>query len=253
MPVVVRLSFREGEGRRSSGLLFPFKDARKPGPYCRCHGVEIGLQAMVARHLNYCATLGGGWHPEWVSFPLHDQRRDRHLVEFVQAACGGAGAARRVQWKREAKHRDGAGRFRGAACDSRSQGPAADEERQAAQLALEQVVDNCRPSNVELARRSGAAPSGDFVGLLDERDADPLRARDGRHRHQVSRSHPAGGPMTEDKRGSGLIGSVQVGLRQTVRGVYFERRHAEDGCSSLLNRVWPVATAGFATESLATV
>jgi len=162
--VVVRLSFREGEGRRSSGLLFPFKDARKPGPYCRCHGVEIGLQAMVARHLNYCATLGGGWHPEWVSFPLHDQRRDRHLVEFVQAACGGAGAARRVQWKREAKHRDGAGRFRGAACDPRSQGPAADEERQAAQLTLEQVVDHCRPSNVELARRSGATPSGDFVG-----------------------------------------------------------------------------------------
>jgi hypothetical protein len=208
---------------------------------------------VVARHLHHGATLGGGWHPKWVSLPLHDQRRDRHLVEFVQAACGRAGAARRVQWKREAKHRDGAGRFRGAACDSRSQGPAADEERQTAQLALEQVIDNCRPSNVELARRSGAAPSGDFVGLLDERDADLLRVRDGRHRHQVSRSHAAGGPMTEDKRGSRSIGSVQVGLRQTVRGVYFERRHADDGCSSLLNRAWRVAAAGFAIKSLASV
>jgi hypothetical protein len=47
--------------------------------------------------------------------------------------------------------------------------------------------------------------------------------------------------MTEDKRGSRSIDRVQVGLRQTVRGVYFERRHADDGCSSLLNRVWPVA------------
>jgi hypothetical protein len=208
---------------------------------------------MVALHLHYCATLGRGWHPEWVSFSLHDQRRDRHLLELVQAACGGAGTTRRLQWKREAKHRDGAGRFRGAACDSRSQGPAADEERQAAQLAFEQVFDDCRPSNVELARRSGAAPSRDSVGLLDERDADPLRAGDGRHRRQVSRSHPAGGPMTEDKRGSRSIGSVQVGLRQTARGVYFERRHADDGCSSLLNRVWPVAAAGFATDSLATI
>jgi hypothetical protein len=184
---------------------------------------------------------------------LHDQRWHRHRVKLVQAACGRAGAARRVQWKREAKHRDGAGRFCGAACDSRSQRPAADEERQAAQLALEQVVDNGRPSSVELARRSGAAPSGDFVGLLDERDADPLRARDGRHRHQVSRSHAAGGPMTEDKRSSRSIGSVQVGLRQTVRGVYFERRHADDGCSSLLNRAWRVAAAGFAIKSLASV
>jgi hypothetical protein len=48
--------------------------------------------------------------------------------------------------------------------------------------------------------------------------------------------------MTENKRGSRMIGSVQVGLRQTVRGVYFDR-HADDGCSSLLNRVWPVAAA----------
>ena len=253
MPRVVRLSFRDGEGGCSSGLLFPFKYAGKPGSYCRCHGVEIGLQAVVARHLHHGATLGGRWHPEWVSLPLYDQRWHRHRVKLVQAACGRAGAARRVQWKREAKHRDGAGRFRGSACDSRSQGPAPDDERQAAQLALEQAFDHCRPSNVELARRSGAAPSGDFVGLLDERDADPLRARDGRHRNQVSRSHPAGGPMTEDKRGSRSIGSVQVGLRQTVRSVYLERRHADDGCSSLLNRVWPVAAAGFATESLATV
>ena len=95
------------------------------------------------------------------------------------------------------------------------------------------MVDHCRPSNLELARRSGTAPSGDFVGLFDERNADPLRARDDRHRHQISRSHPAGGPMTENKRGSGFIGSVQVGLRHTVRGVYFERRHADDGCSSV--------------------
>jgi len=59
--------------------------------------------------------------------------------------------------------------------------------------------------------------------------------------------------MTEDKRGSRSIGSVQVGLRQTVRGVYFERLHADDGCSSLLNRAWRVAAAGFAIKSLASV
>jgi hypothetical protein len=59
--------------------------------------------------------------------------------------------------------------------------------------------------------------------------------------------------MTEDKRGSRLMDSVQVGFRQPVRGVYFERRHADDGCSSLLNRAWRVAAAGFAIKSLASV
>jgi hypothetical protein len=44
-----------------------------------------------------------------------------------------------------------------------------------------------------------------------------------------------------------------MGLRQTVRGIYFECRHADDGCSSLLIWCGRRPRQGFATESVATV
>ena len=76
--------------------------------------------------------------------------------------------------------------------------------------------------------RSGSASPGDAVGLLDERDADPFRARDARHRHQISGSHPSSGSMTEDQRGSRLVSGIQMDVRPTVRGVHFEHRHPGD-------------------------
>ena len=71
-------------------------------------------------------------------------------------------------------------------------------------------------------RRSRRAPAGDTVGLLDERDADPLRAGDVRHRHEIFRSDTARRSVTEHERGSRLSGGMQVGLRLTVRSVHFE-------------------------------
>ena len=137
-------------------------------------------------------------------------------------------AAWRLQREREAEHRDGAGRLGGAAGHSRAHGATAGDERQPAQLVRAQVVDHRRPGGVELACRSGSASSRDAVGLLDERDADPLRARYAGHRNQIWRRHSSGGAVTEDERGSWLIGGMQVNVRLTVRGVHFEHRHVCD-------------------------
>ena len=178
------------------------------------------------------AMLGAGRHPKWVSLPLHDEHRDGYRVELVQAACC-ASAAGRSQREREAKHGEGTGRFGGATGDPRSQGSAADEKRQAAQLAREQVFDRCQPSSVELARRRRAAAACDTVGLLDERDAHPFRSRNVGHRHQVWRSHPSPSPMAEDQGGSRFRRGMHVGSCQTVRRLELERGHSGDGCDRL--------------------
>ena len=94
------------------------EDLFQPWPDRGCHGVKISLQAVVARHLHYPAMLALGRHAKWVSFPLDDQSGNVHRSEFVQAARS-AGAARGVQWEREAEHRDRADRLGGAACDPR--------------------------------------------------------------------------------------------------------------------------------------
>ena len=106
-----------------------------------------------------------------------------------------------------------------------------DDERQPPQLAAEQVVDHGRPGGVELARRSRSASTGDAVGLLDERDADPFRARDPGHRHEVRCGHASTGSVTEDQRGPWPIGDMQVGVRLAMRGVDFHHRHAGNGGS----------------------
>jgi hypothetical protein len=116
------------------------QDPWKPGPDGGCHGLEVRFQAVVTRHGDDGSMLGGGWHPKRVSLPLNDEDRDSHRVELGQAACRGR-AARRSQWEREAKHGEGTGHLGGAAGNPRSQGSTADEKRQAAQLAREQVVD----------------------------------------------------------------------------------------------------------------
>ena len=52
-----------------------------------CDSLQVRFQAVVTRHLHDGATLGGGWHPEWVSLTLHDEHGDSHRVELVHAAC----------------------------------------------------------------------------------------------------------------------------------------------------------------------
>jgi hypothetical protein len=206
------------------------QDTRKPGPDGGCHGLEVGFQAVVTRHLHDGAMLGGGRHPEWVSLTLNDEHRDGHRVELVQAACR-ARAAGRSQGEREAKHGEGTGHFGGAAGDPRAQGSAADEKRQAAQLAREQVIDRCRPSSVELSRRRGTPAACDTVGLLDERDAHPFRSRNVGHRDEVCRSHASPSPVAEDQGGSRFSRGMHVRSRQTVRRIKLERGHPGDGCS----------------------
>jgi hypothetical protein len=206
------------------------QDTRKPGPDGGSHRLEVRFQAVVTRDLHDGAMLGGGWHPEWVSLPLHDEHRDGHRIELVQAACC-VGTAGRSQWEREAKHGEGTGHFGGAAGDPRSQGSASDEKRQTAQLAREQVIDRCGPSSVELSRRRGAPAACDTVGLLDERNAHLLRERNIGHRHQVCRSHASPSPMAEDQRGSRFRRGMHVGSCQTVRRIKLERGHPGDSCS----------------------
>ena len=200
------------------------QDTRKPGPDGVCHGLEVRFQAMVTRHLHDGAMLGHGWHPEWVSLPLHDEHRDGHRIELVQAARR-ASAAGRSQWEREAKHGEGTSHIGSAAGDPSSQRSAADEKRQAAQLPGEQVVDRSRPSSVELSRRRGAPAACNTVGLLDERDAHPFRSHNVGHRHQVCRSHASPSPVAEDQCGSRFSRGMHVGSCQTVRRFKLERGH----------------------------
>jgi hypothetical protein len=61
-------------------------DTRKPGPDGGRHSLQVRFQAVVTRHLHDSAMLGGGRHPEWVSVTLHDEHRDGHRIELVQAA-----------------------------------------------------------------------------------------------------------------------------------------------------------------------
>ena len=206
------------------GLRGLIHDTPKPGPDSGCHGLEVRFQAVVTRHLHDGALLGARWHPEWVSLPLHDEHRDGHRIELVQAARR-ASAAGRSQWEREAKHGEGTSHIGGTASDPRSQRSAPDEKWQAAQLPGEQVVDRSRPSSVELSRRRGAPAACDTVGLLDERDAHPFRSRNVGHRHQVCRSHASASPVAEDQRGSRFSRGVHVGSCQTVRRFKLERGH----------------------------
>ena len=201
---------------------------RQPGPYRVGDRFGVGPQAVVAWDLHHCATRRSGRNPEPVSLTLDDQRRGRYRVELFKTArrCRLPGAARRLKREGKAKHRNRADRLRCAAGHPGAQGSTADDERQHAQLTRAHVVDRRRPGGVEVVRRGGRAPSGDSVWLLDERDADALRARGVRSRHQVSRRHPRAGSVTEDQRGSWLIDGLQVDLRRAVRGVDSERLHA---------------------------
>jgi hypothetical protein len=95
-----------------------------------------------------------------------------------------------------------------------------------------QSVDHSGPGAVELARRSGRAPACDAVRLLDEGDADPLRARGFRYGEKVRRVYSPTCSMAEDKRRSWLVGAMQVNVRLAVRSVDCERCHTGEIASS---------------------
>jgi hypothetical protein len=188
--------------------------------------MHVGAQAVVTRHLHHRSTSGARGNPERIPRTLHDQGRDLHGVQLVQAArCRRRSRpARRLERERQAEHRDGASRFRGAARNPRAERPAADDERQPSQLtfARDQMLDHRRPGSVELASRSGRAAPGNTVGLLDQGDAEPFRKCDVCHGNEVSRAHAACSAVAEDEGGSRLGDRMQMDDCATVRGVYRE-------------------------------
>ena len=150
--------------------------------------------------------------PNWSRVTLHDERRHRHRVELGQAAWRGARrTARRLQREREAQHRRRRRRISGAAGHPRAEGATPDDQRNP--RSSPRADDRRRPSR---RRRAGAPErervAGDPVGLLDERDADPFRARDAPSR----RPGPVRSPLhlLRDRGPARLwpIGEMQVGV-----------------------------------------
>ncbi len=160
------------------------------------------------------------------------RRRRRAPRDGSEAGSSPTGAG--LQRERQAENADRAGRSRRAAGDAATQGPPSDDDRQPVQLARKQLFDDGGPRGFELTRGSRGAPAGDAVRLLDERDADSLRARRIRHRDEVSRGYAAGCSVTEDQRGSRLLDRMQVSLRRAVRSIHVENRHRSDGASDEL-------------------
>ena len=109
--------------------------------------------------------------------PARRGPRHRHCIELWQAARRRLRATRRLQRERQAEDTDRAGRLCCAAGDARARGAAAGDERQPAELAGAQVLDDGRPGRVELVCRCRGTTPGDAVGLLDEHDAEPRRER----------------------------------------------------------------------------
>jgi hypothetical protein len=174
---------------------------------------------MVAGNLYDRTISRGRGNAERVSCTLDDQRRDGRFVQLVETALRGgtSGSAPRLQRERKAEHTDRSGRLGGAARHSRPHRPAAGDEREPLQLTGTQMVEHCDPGDVELAWRSRGTASGDAIGLLHEGDAETLRARHVRNRHEVSRGHASGCSVPEYERGTGLVGRLQVNPRLAVR------------------------------------
>ena len=114
---------------------------------------------------------------------------------------------------------------RRAAGDTGSRGPPADDERRAAQLAREQVLDHRRPRSVELVRGRGCAPARDPIGLLDQRDAQPDGLRGSRRCDEVLRLHSAACAVAEDERCPRAACTLDVRSRQAERRLDLDRLH----------------------------
>jgi DNA-binding MarR family transcriptional regulator len=185
---------------------------------------------VVPGNLHDLTALSGRRHPEGIPRALDDQGREAHRIQLVETVLrrGPAGPARRLEREREAEHRDRARLLDGAARYARAQGPAADDERQPAQLALAEVVEHGDPGRVELTRRSRRAPPSDAIGLLDECDRESLRLRDVARRNEVRRRDAAAGSVAEHQSRAGLGDGMQVDLRPTVRRVDVENGHGSD-------------------------
>jgi hypothetical protein len=89
------------------------------------------------------------------------------------------------------------------------------------------VIDDRHPYGVEAWRGGRGASPGDPVGLLDERHAHPTGKPGLGRCDQVRRLDASAGPVTEDERGAGVVGPVQMDARWTVRSLDLEGRHSK--------------------------
>ncbi len=88
-----------------------------------------------------------------------------------------------------------------------------------------ELVDDVDPGGVELVRRGWAAPAGDSVGLLDQRDAESFRERRVGGGYEIARGDAATGAVTQDERASWLWRRLQVGVCPAVSRLDRERFH----------------------------
>ncbi len=88
-----------------------------------------------------------------------------------------------------------------------------------------QMREHRDPGGVELARGRRRAPAGDPVGLLDERDAEPLGLRHLGGRHQVARADATAGAVAEHDRADGAADLGHVRPGRAVRGVDLDHTH----------------------------
>jgi len=165
---------------------------------------------VVARNLRDDTVSGCGRDPEPVARPLHDERRHHHGVQLGQPAGGWVTARtpRRLERECQAQDADGAGLPDGPAGHASAQRPSADDEREPAQLTRAQVLDHRRPGGVELASRGRRTAAGDPVGLLHERDVDPLRERRLGRGDEIGSRNPTAGAVTEDERACRRVGAM---------------------------------------------
>ena len=203
--------------------------AREPGLDGALHGLEVGPQAVVAVQPATTDRVGpGGGMPNWSRSPwttstgtVTASSSDRRLGagELPERRGGCSGKARQSTPAAPVA----AGR---AARDARARGAASGDERQAVQLAVGQVLDDGRPGRIELLRRSRRAAACNAIGLLHERDGEPLRLSSLRRGHEVRRRHAAAGAVTEDERAARPLDGVQMHVRRAVRRLDCERGHA---------------------------
>ena len=222
----------DGAGRRRHVRLVVAlgagQEAWQPAPDGAGDAWEVGLEAVVAAHRDHPPRRAGCGHAEAVSLALHHQRRNAHRVELwlTRRRCGRALAPWRDQREREAHDTDRAGSVGGPAGDPGAGGSAAGDQRQFAQGAAEQLLDDRTPREVELLGTRGRAPPGDPVGLLDSSDDDARLPRRPGHGEQIAGRHRSAGAVPKHHRRHRILDGVYVRPSDALRRLDLEHHHA---------------------------
>src|SRR4051794_13270700 len=98
-------------------------------------------------------------------------------------------------------------------------------ERQARELGTAELRDDREPRRVELTGRSGPAPPGDAIRLLDERDGEAEGDGLLRRSDQVARADPAARAVAEHERRPRLRYGAHVHPREPRRCLDLDRAH----------------------------